>query len=185
MSPPGRDRPFRECQRTSETATVLMEIVADGTREFLQRFGRTGAHGRTWAACAVIELSGFGGRRVDRVARQGITETGGPPHEGNWGEPGALVRSAWCCFDPQATIQVSQDAAIACILRLSILTLQRPGDVAAMKTEWVNLESGKWLIMRGLGNHVMPLTPAARSLVRLALSRRRPSVGAAIFQRPP
>jgi hypothetical protein len=98
-------------------------------------------------------------------------------------EPGALLRTVWCGFDPKVTPTGSRDVAvIACVLRLSILTLQRPSEVAAMTTDRVNVDSGSWLIPRRRGHHVVPLTPLARSLVRLALSLRRRSASATIFQ---
>lgn len=89
----------------------------------------------------------------------------------------------WCGFDPQVTSTGSRDiAAVACVLRLSILTLQRPSEVAAMTTDRVNLDRGAWQVPRRRDYHVVPLTPLARSLVRLAVSRRRRSTSAAIFQ---
>lgn len=92
-----------------------------------------------------------------------------------------LLRSVWLAFDPQRL--PASAAAIACIARLSVITLQRPRDVARLQSRHVDLDGGTWVCRRrNRFSHVVPLTPLAVSLIRLACSLRRDHETPAVFQ---
>lgn len=54
-----------------------------------------------------------------------------------------FVRSSWRAFDPDKATSRSL-ARTACIVRLSIVTVQRPGDVGTMKISHVDLDKELW-----------------------------------------
>lgn len=92
-----------------------------------------------------------------------------------------LLRSTWRAFDPLRL--PARAASIACIVRLSMITLQRPCDVARLQSRHVDFDGGTWAIRRrNRFSHVVPLTPLAVSLIRLACSLRRDHETPVVFQ---
>lgn len=98
-----------------------------------------------------------------------------------------LLGSVWCAFDPgqSSSAGLRPRLVTACVVRLGILTLQRPDDVVAIKARHLDLERCLWNVYRDrVRIQTVPLTPAAVSLVRLACTFREDTDRDTIFQAP-
>lgn len=95
-----------------------------------------------------------------------------------------FIRSAWLAFDPdRATSRYF--ARNACVIRLTIATIQTPGNVGTMKTSDVDLEKGLWTFEPfTLPMNVVPLTPLARSYIRRGLELRTDADKDWVFPKP-
>jgi len=71
----------------------------------------------------------------------------------------------------------------SCFMRLYIVTIQRPCEIARMDARQLNLERGLWRVPQGIkgGRHIIPLSPIAVSLIRRAIAIREGFDSGAVF----
>lgn len=94
-------------------------------------------------------------------------------------------RTLWDILDnPTAMPSVNIPDEFACFMRLYILTLQLPSDIARTDASQFDLERGQWTVRPGQKRkpkHIVPLSPYAVSLVERATAIRDNAEGSAIF----
>lgn len=95
------------------------------------------------------------------------------------------LRTLWDILNnTMAMPKIDLPEDFACFMRLYIVTLQRPGEIARMDAAQLDFERRHWTVRRGRkGNptHIIPLSPYALSLIQRATAIRDNADGSAIF----
>lgn len=95
-----------------------------------------------------------------------------------------LFRTWWHALNAATAIpnlDIPED--FSCFMRLYIVTLQRPGEIARMDTRQLHLDRRLWRVPQGIKGrrHIIPLSPFALSMIRRAMAIREGFDGGAVF----
>lgn len=109
----------------------------------------------------------------------------------------AEIKTLWLGLENTAGLFIEKDGerqpvhvspAVSLALRLSILTLQRRGEVAGMRRDELRLDEATWLIggdrMKNGRPHLVPLSPDAVQMIRDALALQDDDSSPFVFPSP-